>query len=197
MVHGTRVSMRAAFLACLLACLTILLLPGSAAERPVEDFTHAVIGEEFTTTWCGYCPSAAENLNKVWQPKSEYPDDPYYHDQFFFVALITDVNDKAGDRAGDYPDFVGYPTVYFDGGDEKVEGGQSDTSNYEQAIDSSGGRSDTDISLRIAMQHLGDDRIAVQVYITWNEDGGFGNPDFSGYIRAYIVEPVSHPSQGH
>ena len=183
--------MRAAFLACLLACLTILLLPGSAAERPVEDFTHAVIGEEFTTTWCGYCPSAAENLNKVWQPKSEYPDDPYYHDQFFFVALITDVNDKAGDRAGDYPDFVGYPTVYFDGGDEKVEGGQSDTSNYEQAIDSSGGRSDTDISLRIAMQHLGDDRIAVQVYITWNEDGGFGNPDFSGYIRAYIVEPVS------
>ena len=65
MVHGTRVSMRAAFLACLLACLTILLLPGSAAERPVEDFTHAVIGEEFTTTWCGYCPSAAENLNKV------------------------------------------------------------------------------------------------------------------------------------
>ena len=183
--------MRAAFLACLLACFTILLLPGSAAERPVEDFTHAVIGEEFTTTWCGYCPSAAENLNKVWQPKSEYPDDPYYHDQFFFVALITDVNDKARDRAGDYPDFTGYPTVYFDGGDEKVEGGQSDTSNYEQAIDSSGGRSDTDISLRIAMQHLGDDRIAVQAYITWNEDAGFGNPDFTGYIRAYIVEPVS------
>ena len=183
--------MRHAFLACLLAGFAMLLLPGSAAERPVEDFTHAVIGEEFTTTWCVYCPSAAENLNKVWQPKSEYPDDPYYHDQFFFVALITDVNDKAGDRAGDYPDFTGYPTVYFDGGDEKVEGGQSDTSNYEQAIDSSGGRSDTDISLRIAMQHLGDDRIAVQVYITWNEDAGFGNPDFTGYIRAYIVEPVS------
>ncbi|HIL33532.1 MAG: hypothetical protein CXT74_04455 [Methanobacteriota archaeon] len=183
--------MRYAVLACLLAGFVMLLLPGSAAERPVEDFTHAVIGEEFTTTWCVYCPSAAENLNKVWQPKSEYPDDPYYHDQFFFVALITDVNDKAGDRAGDYPDFAGYPTVYFDGGDEKVEGGQSDTSNYEQAIDSSGGRSDTDISLRIAMQHLGDDRIAVQVYITWNEDAGFGNPDFSGYIRAYIVEPVS------
>ena len=183
--------MRPAFLACLLACLTMLLLPGSAAERPVEDFTHAVIGEEFTTTWCVYCPSAAENLNKVWQPKSQFPDDPYYHDQFFFVALITDKNDKADDRTGDYPDFAGYPTVYFDGGDEKVEGGQSDTSNYEEAIDSSGGRSDTDISLRIAMQHLGDDRIGVQVYIIWNEDAGFGNPTFNGYIRAYIVEPVS------
>ena len=169
----------------------MLLLPGSEAELPVEDFTHAVIGEEFTATWCVYCPSAADNLNKVWQPKSEYPDDPYYHDQFFFVALITDKNDKADDRTGDYPDFAGYPTVYFDGGDEKVEGGQSDTSNYEEAIDSSGGRSDTDISLRIAMQHLGDDRIGVQAYITWNEDAGFGNPTFNGYIRAYIVEPVS------
>ena len=183
--------MRAAFLACLLACFTILLLPGNAAERPVEDFTHAVIGEEFTATWCVYCPSAAENLNKVWLPKSQFPDDPYYHDQFFFVALITDKNDKADDRTGDYPDFAGYPTVYFDGGDEKVEGGQSDTSNYEEAIDSSGGRSDTDISLRIAMQHLGDDRIGVQAYITWNEDAGLGNPTFNGYIRAYIVEPVS------
>jgi hypothetical protein len=183
--------MRPAFLTCLLACLTMLLLPGSTAERPVEDFTHAVIGEEFTATWCVYCPSAAENLNKVWQPKSQYPNDPYYHDQFFFVALITDKNDKADDRTGDYPDFAGYPTVYFDGGDEKVEGGQSDTSNYEEAIDNSGGRSDTDISLRIAMQHLGDDRIGVQAYITWNEDAGFGNPTFNGYIRAYIVEPVS------
>ena len=191
MVHGTQVSVRTAFLACLLACFTILLLPGSEAELPVEDFTHAVIGEEFTTTWCVYCPSAADNLNKVWQPKSEYPDDPYYYDQFFFVALITDVNDKADDRAGDYPDFTGYPTVYFDGGDEKVEGGQSDTSNYEQAIDNSGSRTDTDISLRISMQHLGDDMIAVQAYITWNEDAGFGDPTFDGYIRAYIVEPVS------
>ncbi|MEC9354336.1 MAG: Ig-like domain-containing protein, partial [Candidatus Thermoplasmatota archaeon] len=191
MVHGTQVSVRTAFLACLLACFAMLILPGSEAELPVEDFTHAVIGEEFTATWCVYCPSAAENLYKVWRPKSEYPDDPYYDDQFFFVALITDVNDKADDRAGDYPDFTGYPTVYFDGGDEKVEGGQSDTSNYEQAIDNCGSRADTDISLRISMQHLGDDRIAVQAYITWNEDGGFGDPTFDGYIRAYIVEPIS------
>ena len=183
--------MRCVTLASLLFCAFVMAQPGSSAERPVEDFTHAVIGEEFTATWCVYCPSAADNLNKVWQPKSEYPDDPYYHDQFFFMALITDVNDKAGDRAGDYPDFTGYPTVYFDGGDEKVEGGQSDTSNYEQAIDNCGGRTDTDISLRISMQHLGNDQIAVQAYITWNGDAGFGDPTFDGYIRAYIVEPVS------
>jgi len=158
------------------------------AERAVEDFTHVVIGEEFTATWCVYCPSAAENLMKIYE---EVPNEPYYDDQFFFVALITDMVDKADDRTDDYPGFQGYPTVYFDGGDEEVVGGQSSTSNYENAIDSSGGRTDTDISLTISMQHVEDDTITVQAAITWNEDGTTLNPTFDGFIRAYITEPIS------
>ena len=84
-----------------------MIKPTNTAELPVEDFTHAVFGEEFTATWCVYCPSAAENLIKVYD---DIPDEPYYDDKFFFVALITDVNDKADDRMGDYPDVTGYPT---------------------------------------------------------------------------------------
>ena len=61
-----------------------MIKPTNTAELPVEDFTHAVFGEEFTATWCVYCPSAAENLMKVYE---DIPDEPYYHDQFFFVAL--------------------------------------------------------------------------------------------------------------
>ena len=80
-----------------------MIQPINTAELPVEDFTHAVFGEEFTATWCVYCPSAAENLMKVYE---DVPDEPYYDDKFFFVALITDVNDKADDRMGDYPDVV-------------------------------------------------------------------------------------------
>ena len=57
--------MRCVTLASLLFCAFVMAQPGSSAERPVEDFTHAVIGEEFTATWCVYCPSAADNLNKV------------------------------------------------------------------------------------------------------------------------------------
>ena len=75
----------------LILCLTVIN-PNPTAELPVEDFTHAVLGEEFTATWCVYCPSAAENLMKIYE---DIPDEPYYHDKFFFVALITDVNDKA------------------------------------------------------------------------------------------------------
>ena len=171
----------------LILCLTGVT-PNPTAELPVEDFTHAVFGEEFTATWCVYCPSAAENLMKVYDDIS---DEPYYHDKFFFVALITDVNDKAEERMDDYPDVTGYPTVIFDGNDEKVSGGQSDTSNYEQAIDNCGQRDDTDISLDIAMEHLGTDQLGVSVAMTWNEDAAFGDPTFNGYVRAYIVEKVS------
>lgn len=183
------------FIALLLvACAAALLyaLPADA-ELPQEDFTHAVVGEEMTAIWCQFCPSAAENLNKVYRPKSEFPDDPYYHDQFFFVALITDVNDKAQARYNDYrpAGSQSYPNVYFDGGDEEVTGGQSDTSDYENAIDNCGSRVDTDISMRMAMQHAGGDTIDVQVWVTWNEDAGIGDPTFNGYLRVYITEVVS------
>lgn len=171
----------------LILCLTVVN-PNPTAELPVDDFTHAVLGEEFTATWCVYCPSAAENLMKIYE---DIPDEPYYHDKFFFVALITDVNDKAEERMDDYPDVTGYPTVIFDGNDEKVSGGQSDTSNYEQAIDNCGQRDDTAISLDIQMEHLGADQLGVSVTMTWNEDATFGDPTFNGYIRAYIVEKVS------
>ena len=171
----------------MILCLT-MVKPTPTAEVPVEDFTHIVFAEEFTATWCVYCPSAAENLMKVYE---DVPNEPYYEDHFFFVALITDVNDKADDRMGDYPDVTGYPTVVFDGNDEKVSGGQSDTSNYEQAIDTTGQRDDTDISLDIHMDHLGADQLDVTVGMTWNEDAPLGNPTFNGFVRAYIVEKIS------
>ena len=90
-----------------------------SAEISDEQFTHTVFAEEFTATWCVYCPSAAENLMLIYE---DAPGEPYYDDNFFFVALITDVNDKADDRMGDFPDVTGYPTVIFDGNDEKVSG---------------------------------------------------------------------------
>ncbi len=159
-----------------------------SAEISDEQFTHVVFAEEFTATWCVYCPSAAENLMLIYE---DFPNEPYYDDNFFFVALITDVNDKADDRMGDFPDVTGYPTVIFDGNDEKVSGGQSSTANYEQAIDTTGQRDDTDISLEIEMNHLGNDKLDISIGMTWDEDGSLSNPTFNGYVRAYIVEKIS------
>ena len=159
-----------------------------SAEISDEQFTHTVFAEEFTATWCVYCPSAAENLMLIYE---DAPGEPYYDDNFFFVALITDVNDKADERMGDFPDVTGYPTVIFDGNDEKVSGGQSSTANYEQAIDTTGQRDDTDILLEIEMNHLGNDKLDISIGMTWDEDGSFSNPTFNGYVRAYIVEKIS------
>ena len=52
-------------LVALILCLTFVN-PTPEAELPVEDFTHVVFAEEFTATWCVYCPSAAENLMKIY-----------------------------------------------------------------------------------------------------------------------------------
>ena len=73
-----------------LLCANFLSFTPSA-EISDEQFTHTVFAEEFTATWCVYCPSAAENLMLVYE---DVPGEPYYDDNFFFVALITDVNDN-------------------------------------------------------------------------------------------------------
>ena len=185
------------FVAFSIICVFLLSATGALAQsdkpsvppRGVEtmageDFTHTVFAEDITATWCQYCPAADRQLADIY-----YNDG--YDRNFFWVALITDVNDKAMDRKDDYVDFVGYPTVYFDGGDEKVEGQQDDKSSYVDAIETCGDRDDTDITLEIAMEYLGGDTISVRVWATWNEDGTITNPTFNGYLRAYIVEPHS------
>ena len=147
-----------------LMCANFLSFTPSA-EISDEQFTHTVFAEEFTATWCVYCPSAAENLMLIYD---DAPGEPYYDDNFFFVALITDVNEKADDRMGDFPDVTGYPTVIFDGNDEKVSGGQSSTSNYEQAIDNTGQRDDTAISLGIKMNNKRNDKLDNSIRMPWD-----------------------------
>lgn len=143
------------------------------------DFTHFVLAEEFTATWCHFCPTAAEQLGDIYQ------NDGY---EFYFVALIGDVNDKAEDRMGDYPTATGYPTVEFDGGDEEVSGQQDDKSTYQEAIETCGARDDTPISLEMNMSYLGNSALSVTTKVRWDEDGTIINADLQVYIRVYITE---------
>ncbi len=178
------------FLLCV-ALVILISIPSSGDEavdpddhllETHEDFTHGVLGEEFTATWCQFCPSAAENLHAV------YYEDGY---EFVYVALICDVNDKAADRMDDYPTATGYPTVEFDGGYREETGGQSDKSNYQQAIEESGERVDTPIGLKAEMHKVDNDSITVNVWMQWEEDGTITNPTQEVYLRAYIVESIS------
>ena len=176
------------FSLAMLAVTLLLILATTAAGETAGaysetdapgDFTHFVLAEEMTTTWCGFCPTAAEQLADI-----------YYNDgyEFYFVALISDVNDKAKEREDDYPTFYGYPTVYFDGGDEEVVGAEDDKSTYEEAIETCGARDDTKIILEMNVSFEGDSTVDVQVRVQWDEDAGILNPTFNGYLRVYITE---------
>ena len=97
-------------------------LPTAQTGEVPLDFTHFVMGEFFTATWCGHCPPANEQLSDI------YYNDSY---QFYYVAMVCDKNDKASNRMGDYPTATGYPTVEFDGGYKENAGEHSDKSSYE------------------------------------------------------------------
>jgi PGF-CTERM protein len=140
-----------------------------------QSFTHTVIAEDLTGTWCQYCPAASEAL------KSIYDSGDY---EFFFVSLIEDVNDEANSRCTNDYNVAGYPTVMFDGGYEEVVGaGDEIETNYRNAIESCGGRTVPDIDLAITAEPLGDAELDIGVLIT-NNDGS----DYSGDLKVFITE---------
>lgn len=171
---------------CLIAIMLFFMLFGSintkASEKLTnpEDFTHTVDCELFVTTWCHFCPTAEEQLKDIFE-NDGYP--------FWFVSMITDVNDKANDRANDYH-ITGVPTAEFDGGYIERRGAQSDKSQYEQDIEDCGARDVPDVTLNVWMEREGDDKIKVNIKMKYNDDMPLGE-DYRGHIRAYIAEVVS------
>jgi hypothetical protein len=144
-------------------------------EGTRQSFTHAVLAEDLTGTWCQYCPGASEGLTNIYN-SGDY--------EFYFVSLIEDVNDEANSRCTDDYNVAGYPTVMFDGGYEEVVGAGDDAeSNYRDAIESCGARSVPDIELMITAEPLGDAEIDIGVQIVNNEDS-----DYSGDLRVFITE---------
>ncbi len=139
-----------------------------------DDFTHGVVLELFVTTSCGFCPSAeavARQLN------SEYGQN------FMFVTMVIDVNDKADERSDDYQvNFI--PDGVFDGGYRREVGGQDDTSVYEGHIEDCGDRDVPDIDLSVEMKDNEDGTMDVSYSATYNDM----YPFYDAHLRVYIVE---------
>ncbi|MBN1424338.1 T9SS type A sorting domain-containing protein [Candidatus Fermentibacteria bacterium] len=88
-------------LAPLLALVVLLPIPATAALR-------TVVAEEFTGTWCGWCPSAMEGLYNLEQQVGERLAVVAYHvsDAFQVPGCVDRKN---------YYTVTGYPTVMLDG----------------------------------------------------------------------------------
>jgi len=142
--------------------------PGASAHNELK----AVFCEEGTATWCVGCPNTAEALHEIYNSDSS----------FYYVAMVTDKNDKAAGRLEEYNP-VGYPTSFFDGGYSVVFGGKSGTEPYQSAIDECRSRESPNVDISVDVSWLGDATIDISITIHGNS--------YQGHLRAYVVEPRS------
>jgi len=165
-------------------------------------YTHTILGEFGTATWCTYCKYAHAALKNIyaggWHP-------------FYYVSLVCDVNTHAYQRAITELGLTGYPTVYFDGGYmTNVGAGSTEAAQaaYNTSIVACGSRgvADIDLSLDIAWMgpgnpspiNLGTDE-PVESCLNWtdaemnievtvdNNEGG----SYNGRLRTYVTEVVT------
>lgn len=130
-------------------------------NQVTDEFTHTVLAEEGTATWCPHCPSAAEALNSIYQ-SGDYP--------FYFISLVTNKNDAAQQRAKDY-NIYGIPVTFFDGGYLLTIGGGSVENVYRNNIETSGEREVPNLNLSVSF-YWDPDVTAPEISITKPEENG-------------------------
>ena len=136
--------------------------PGEIKSNIVnENYTHSVLVEEGTATWCPYCPAMANALNNIYITE-EYP--------FYFVALIDDKSPDAAHRVRNDLHIEGFPSAFFDGGDNVVVGGVDNENLYKNLISRTGTREVHELDFTISLEWVGNGEIDIEVIITNNEE---------------------------
>ncbi|KYK20377.1 hypothetical protein AYK24_03815 [Thermoplasmatales archaeon SG8-52-4] len=143
-------------------------------------YTHTIIGEFGTATWCYYCQFAHGALTNIYG-NSWHP--------FYYVTLVCDVNVHAEQRAISEMGLTGYPTVYFDGGflsdvgAGSIPGAQA---AYNTSILSCGERDVSDVDINLEVTWNGDAEMYIEVSVDNNEASAY-----SGHLHVYVCEIVS------
>ena len=153
--------------------------PGETDHNTVsENFTHTVLVEEGTATWCPYCPAMAHALHSVYS-SGEYP--------FYFIAFVTDENPLAVERMAEM-NLAAYPSSFFDGGNKLVVGGYDSERTYTTKIESCGRRDVHSLDLSLSVDWTHSDTLEIAVSITNTEEiasnGPPAAPSISGNTTA-------------
>ena len=136
-----------------------------------RDYTHTVMVEVGTATWCPSCPAS----NSAWH--TIYESGNY---NFEYTELVDDMNTVAAARFNEFnPKYV--PTSYVDGGEYVYPGTSIPT--FQNYLDASGARDVPDISADLHAAWQGDGQIDISVSITNDDTGAYG-----GRLRVYIIE---------
>src|SRR4030042_2754370 len=90
--------------------------PDKGEDSGGRDYTHTVLAEQCTATWCGYCPAVADYLETIYNLGYD----------FHYFALVDDMNSYADQRNSELG-ITGFPTVVFDGGYTRLVGDYGST----------------------------------------------------------------------
>ncbi len=140
------------------------------------EFTHTVLAEYGTATWCGYCHYAHTALKNIYA-SGDFP--------FYYVSFVRDMNAGVVDpRLFTELNLYGYPTVYFDGGaDVYVGGSTGNEAAYRSIIPTTGARDVYDVDINLAVSWLGGTEMKIDIVVKNNEGS-----TYDGTIRAFITE---------
>jgi hypothetical protein len=141
-----------------------------ASETP-KDYTHTVLVEVGTATWCPSCPAS----NSAWH--NIYVGGNY---DFEYCELVIDKNSVANAHMNNY-NLYWVPTSYFDGG-QFVYPGTSYTDFYNN-LDASGSRTVPDLEATLDVEWIDNAKIDIDLSIKNNEVEAY-----PGTLRVYIIE---------
>ena len=143
-------------------------------------YSHTILAEFGTTTWCGWCKYAHGALKNLYLGE---------WDPFFYVTMIADKNMHAANRIWNDYNCYGYPTVFWDGGNV-VNGGSGSIpgamDTYNKTIIQCGTRTVPDIDINLNVNWLGNATMDIDVSVD-NDDAN----TYGGYIRVYVIEICS------
>ncbi len=165
---------------CGCGCLAVILL---VAAMPASAATRTVLAEEWSASWCGYCPTAGQAFSQI---LTTYPKTfafvQYHHNDTYQTAW------SESRKLSFYPGFSGIPWAWFDGVTEAT--GAYDTVpqqyNWYNSIYNARQAVPTDVSLSLT-----GDPVSGQTYsITATaclEAGGTAKT-----VRLYLVQVLDY-----
>jgi hypothetical protein len=148
----------------------------TTSQEPIANlspmvYTHTVLVEVGTATWCPSCPAS----NSAWH--SIYAGGNY---DFEYTELVYDMNSAANSRFTEFnPKYV--PTSYWDAGQYAYPG--TSQSVFISYLNSAGARAVPDLVSDLEVVWLGDAHMSISYSVLNNEVSSF-----AGKIRVYILE---------
>jgi len=136
-----------------------------------KDYTHTVLVEVGTATWCPSCPAS----NSAWH--SIYASGDY---DFEYTELVYDKNSKASSRFNQFnPAFV--PTSYWDGGEFVCPG--TNVGTFKNYLDASGSRNVPDLVAYLDVTWKSGAKLEIDYSVDNNEGSSY-----PGRLRIYVLE---------